>query len=115
MRVAAARDVRLGHVAVLAALRDFGPASQRELCERLSQDPSDMVALLDDLESAGQVRRAPDPGDRRRKLVTLTARGGKALDRLLVELRAAEDELLAPLSERERAQLHRLARKVLAG
>src|SRR3954463_7782621 len=115
IEVMAQRELRLGHVAVLAALDDFGPASQRALCDRLRQDPSDMVALLDDLERAGDVRRDPDPDDRRRRRLTITARGRRPLDRLMAELAAREDELLAPLTERERAQLHRLARKVLDG
>jgi DNA-binding MarR family transcriptional regulator len=107
--------LRLGHIAVLAALTDFGPAVQRELGARLRQDPSDMVALLDDLQGRRWVRRSPDPADRRRKRVTLTAAGRRALERALRELAAEQDALLAPLSERERAQLPRLARKVLAG
>src|SRR3954469_3403047 len=74
-------ELRLGHVAARGALADLGGAVQRELGARLRQDPSDMVALLDALEGGGWVRRTPDPGDRRRKQVTLTAAGRRGLQR----------------------------------
>src|SRR5689334_14862190 len=115
IEVVGRHELRLGHVAVLAALADFGPSSQRALCDRLHQDPSDMVALVDDLERSGSVTREPDPDDRRRRRVTLTAGGRRTLDRVLRDVAAREDALLAPLSKRERAQLHRLTRKVLEG
>ncbi len=93
------------HYSVLAALQEFGPSSQAELGRRCSVDRSDMVALLDELSGAGHVRRTPDPDDRRRNVVTLTATGRRRLDRLDRVVTAAQDELLAPLSATERRQL----------
>jgi MarR family transcriptional regulator, lower aerobic nicotinate degradation pathway regulator len=115
VEAAGRHGLSLGHVAVLASLNDFGPAAQRELCERLRQDPSDMVALIDGLEERGLVRRDRDPDDRRRHRVTLTAAGRRAQQRALGAMMAIEAELLAPLTDRERAQLRRLVTKVLAG
>jgi DNA-binding MarR family transcriptional regulator len=112
--VAAARGFRLGHVAVLAALEDFGPSSQRALGARLRQDPSDVLRLLDDLEAGSHVRRGPDPDDRRRHRVSITAKGRRALGAAEDAIVARQDALLAALSERERTQLGRLARKALA-
>jgi DNA-binding MarR family transcriptional regulator len=37
-----------------------------------------MMAVVDDLEARGYVRRVPDPSDARAKLVRLTARGRRA-------------------------------------
>ncbi|WCB95601.1 hypothetical protein DSM104299_04350 [Baekduia alba] len=107
-------DLRLGQVATLAALEDFGPSSQRDLGTRLRQDPSDLVGVLDDLEGRGLVRRDRDPDDRRRHRVTITAKGRRALAGAERRVVAAEQELLAPLSAAERAELHRLAAKALA-
>jgi len=112
--VARAGGFRLGHVAVLAALADFGPSSQRALGARLRQDPSDVLRLLDDLQAGGHVTREPDPDDRRRHRVSITAKGRRALQAAERAYRAEQDALLGALSERERTQLHRLARKALA-
>jgi DNA-binding MarR family transcriptional regulator len=112
---AAARgDLRLGHVATLAALEDFGPSSQRVLGGRLRQDPSDLVGVLDDLEGRGLVKRAQDPDDRRRHRVSITPKGRRALTSAERRFTTAEDALLEPLTRAERAELHRLAAKALA-
>ncbi|GAA1243713.1 MarR family transcriptional regulator [Kitasatospora nipponensis] len=111
----AERELRLWHMAVLAALADFGPHVQRELAQRLAIDPSDVVKVLDDLARAGQVDRTRDTADRRRILVTLTPAGRTALGELDAEARAVQDELLAPLTAGEREQLHGLLLRVLAG
>jgi DNA-binding MarR family transcriptional regulator len=109
-----ARDgLRMGDVALLASLRDDGPAAQRELAARLSLDPSDVVRLLDDLEGRRWVRRARDPADRRRSIVSLTGAGARALDAALAACREAQEAALAPLSARERATLHELAGRLL--
>lgn len=113
--VEAAGDLRLGHVAVLAALEDFGPQAQRTLGARLRQDPSDVVGLLDDLQARGFVTRERDPEDRRRHRVGLTAAGRRALRSAERRLDRSDEALLGSLSARERATLHRLAAKALAG
>ena len=111
----AERGLRLWHHAVLAALADFGPHVQRELAVRLAIDPSDMAKILDELAGAGNVERARDPADRRRVTVTLTDAGRTLLAELDADARAAQDEVLQPLSADEREQLDTLLRKVFTG
>ncbi|WP_413252762.1 MarR family winged helix-turn-helix transcriptional regulator [Streptomyces brevispora] len=108
------RGLRLWHMAVLAALVDFGPHVQRELAARLSIDRSDIVKIVDDLSVAGLVQRARDTTDRRRVMVTVAPAGRTLLDRLHVEALAVQEDLLAPLSEAERTQLAVLLRRVYA-
>lgn len=108
----AERGLTMRHMAVLAALADFGPQIQRDLAARLGQDPSDVVKTLDDLGVRGWIERTRDPADRRRSRVTVTAAGRSALAGLLAEATAAEEELLAPLSPAEREQLHGLLGRV---
>jgi DNA-binding MarR family transcriptional regulator len=112
---AARADLRLGHVAVLAILVDFGPSSQRVLANRLRRDPSDLVALLDDLQERGHARREPDPEDRRRRRVVITPRGRRTLDRVIAGVKAEEELVFSELTARERQQLRQLAIKVLNG
>ena len=109
----AERELRLWHLAVLAALEDFGPQVQRELASRLGVDPSDMVKVLDDLTAHGHVERSRDPADRRRVQARLTPAGHAALTELLAEAHAADEELLAPLNPAEREQLHGFLTRML--
>ncbi|GAA2794534.1 MarR family winged helix-turn-helix transcriptional regulator [Kitasatospora paracochleata] len=108
----AVRGLRLWHMAVLAALADFGPHAQRDLASRLGVDPSDMAKVVDQLASAGRVERVRDPADRRRLTVTATEEGRAALAELDAEARAVQDALLAPLTAAEREQLHALLLRV---
>lgn len=57
--------------------------------------------------------RAPDPADRRRNVVTITAEGGLLLDRLDALLASLQDDLLAPLAEPERRQLVELLTRLV--
>ncbi|MBE2320431.1 MarR family transcriptional regulator [Solirubrobacter sp. CPCC 204708] len=99
------------HYRILAALGEFGPASQVQLGRRCTMDRSDVVAAINELSERGFVERAPDPGDRRRNIVSLTAAGHQQLRRLDEALDAVQDQLLGPLGAAERATLtHLLAR-----
>ncbi|BBB01539.1 putative MarR family transcriptional regulator [Actinacidiphila reveromycinica] len=107
-------DARKWHYAVLAALEEYGPASQATLSRRTGIYRSDLVAVINELEARGTVRRAPDPDDRRRNVVTLTPAGRTQLDRLDAVLGAVQDDLLAPLSGPERAELTSLLARLVA-
>jgi DNA-binding MarR family transcriptional regulator len=109
----AEHDLRKQHYGVLRSLADVGPAAQGPLADRVGLDRSDMVSLVDELEAAGHVRRNPDPADRRRKIVTITGSGAAVLDELHGLVSAADDELLAPLSEAERRTLVELLTRIL--
>ncbi|TQM26094.1 MarR family winged helix-turn-helix transcriptional regulator [Nocardia bhagyanarayanae] len=104
---------RRHHYALLTTLREFGPASQADLGRRTRIDRSDIVAALNDLADRGFVERSPDPGDRRRNIVTLTRPGDRHLDDLDGRLDTAQDELLAALSAAERRQLVGLLTRIL--
>ncbi|MFI9589490.1 MarR family winged helix-turn-helix transcriptional regulator [Nonomuraea sp. NPDC052265] len=101
----AGADARKWHYAVLVALRDSGPASQAELSRRTGIYRSDMVALLNELAERDLVERAPDPGDRRRNVISLTERGRDRLAGLDTLIDTVQDDLLAPLTGPERDQL----------
>ncbi|MEV7611530.1 MarR family transcriptional regulator [Streptomyces sp. NPDC089799] len=106
-------DARKWHYAALVALDEYGPASQAALSTRTGIHRSDLVAVLNELAERGDVERAPDPADRRRNVITLTPHGRKQLHRLEELLRAAQEELLAPLSPREQQQLTALLTKLV--
>lgn len=102
------------HYRLLAALAEFGPASQAALGRRAEMDRSDVTATVTELAASSLVNRAADAADRRRNMVTLTAAGRARLRQLDEVLGGVQDELLAPLSARERAELAGLLGRVLA-
>jgi DNA-binding MarR family transcriptional regulator len=104
---------RAYHFAILAALDEFGPGSQARLGHRCGIDQSDMHAMVNELAAQGHVERLPDPSDRRRNLITLTAAGRRRLEELDTALSAVQDKLFSALSTSERAQLTRLLTRVL--
>jgi len=98
---------------LLAALQEFGPASQASLGRRTGMDRSDVAAAVNELAARGLAQRAPDPADRRRNVVSITRAGTVHLRRLDELLDGVQDELLAPLSPAERQQLIRLLDRIL--
>lgn len=108
----ARHDMKMWHHVVLAAVADLGPVAQADLGRAVSLDPKDLVGVLDDLQTAGLVVRAPDPADRRKNAVSLTAGGEQRLEECTAVGKQANDELLAPLSAAERAQFLEMLRRI---
>src|SRR5215467_7929355 len=98
---------------LLAALQEFGPASQARLGRRTGMDRSDVVAAVNELVGRGLADRSPDPADGRRNIITITPAGTAHLRRLEELLDEVQNELLAPLTPAERQQLVHLLTRVL--
>jgi len=109
----AATGSRGYHYRLLAALQEFGPASQASLGRHTGMDRSDVVAAVNELADRGLADRSPDPADRRRNVITITAAGTAHLRQLEELLTGVQDQLLAPLSSAERQQLTGLLTQVL--
>ena len=101
------------HYRLLAALQEFGPASQARLGRRTGMDRSDIVAAVNELVGRSLADRSPDPADGRRNIITITPAGTAHLRRLEELLGDVQNELLAPLSPAERQQLICLLTRVL--
>ena len=108
----AAEGLRGYHFRLLAALDQYGPSSQADLGRYTGIDRSDVVAALNDLVADGVARRAPDPADARRNIVTLTARGRGTLVRLDAALDGVQSAVLEPLTRPEQKTLVRLLAKL---
>ena len=72
-------EVRSAHGAVFQYLDDTG-TTVSTLADRAQMTKQAMAELVLHLEKQGYVTRTPDPGDRRAKLVTPTARGREVMD-----------------------------------
>lgn len=105
--------LRVRSYSVLSLAVTEARLSQRDIAEFLRLDPSQVVALLDDLQQRALVNRVPDPKDRRTKVVVATAEGRKVFVGAEEAVRAAECQTLSPLTSGERQLLrellHRLA------
>ena len=104
----AAAGARGYHFRLLAALEEFGPASQASLGRRTG-----LAAAVSELTAQKLAGRATDQTDRRRNTITITAKGRAHLQRLDALLAGAQDELLAPLSPGERQALAGMLTRVL--
>lgn len=112
---AALADVGL-KVRTYSVLRLAGEAlkpSQRELSEFLSLDPSQVVALVDELEQHGAVTRRADLRDRRSRIIVITTAGRRLLRKAQALTEAANDRSLSTLTPEERTCLGELLTKVV--
>ncbi len=100
---------------MLAHLREHNPIPQQELGEMLCIDANNLVLLLNELESRGFAYRRRDPADRRRHLVEITDEGLGAFENAERGIESVEDDVLASLTTRERAELQGLLTKALEG
>jgi MarR family transcriptional regulator, organic hydroperoxide resistance regulator len=86
------------------------PVSMRELARQLHYDPSNVTLLGDQLQTAGLVKRQPDPTDGRRRVLILTDQGLEVWSRLLE--RIVQRSPLFTLSLKDQKQLLGLLEKV---
>jgi DNA-binding MarR family transcriptional regulator len=89
--------------------------SQRDLAEVLGLDPSQVVALVDELAAAELVERRPSPTDRRQRLVAATARGVRLRRRADTAATAAVQRQLGDLRVDEQETLRGLLQRVVGG
>jgi DNA-binding MarR family transcriptional regulator len=101
------------HYRLLSTLAADGPASQAALGRRTGIHLSDMVSSINELAAGGYVVREPDPTDRRRNVITITAAGRRRRTELAKAAATVQDKLLEPLTAGERAELTRLLAKIL--
>jgi DNA-binding MarR family transcriptional regulator len=113
---AAEYGVSVPEADVLFTLRRSGPPyrlSPTAMADALLVPSGTMTNRLDRLERQGLIERVPHPTDRRSMEVELTDKGRRVVDEAVTRHVANEQEMLAALSERERATLDRLTARLL--
>jgi len=91
--------------AALLCLDDDQSLSQAEVAHLLGIDRTTMVALVDELQAKGYVRRRPHDDDRRKNVVELTPAGRRIKQRAARLVDDTERRYLAVLSRADREQL----------
>lgn len=107
-------DRRAYHV--LGKLRKVGAPYRRsagQLADDMGLSSGAMTNRLDRMETAGLVRRIPDPNDRRGILVEPTAEGLEIWDRAVTTAARRESRIASVLDKKEREELHRLLRTLM--
>lgn len=99
----------LRHLAAAGA-----PMRMSELARAAGVVPRSATTVVDDLETAGLVRRGPDPTDRRATLVELTPRADELLGALRAGRAAGARQLLDRLDRREQTQLRALLERLVS-
>ena len=100
--------------AVLNVLGARDGTIQQQLSSDMGIDPSAMVKLINQLETAGLAERRRRPNDRRAWEVTITPKGRRTLQRARRLASQVEDEVLGGLTAAERRELLTLLRRALA-
>ena len=93
------------HAGILGVLRKSGGLSQQGLAEVLHMHPSGLVAIIDELEERGLVKRQDSLDDRRTYELHLTEKGQATLHDIGRAGQEHNESLCASLSRREREQL----------
>ncbi|HSI54201.1 MAG: MarR family winged helix-turn-helix transcriptional regulator [Ramlibacter sp.] len=108
-------DVTPVQFAILNALMDDPGEDQVTLAGKVAFDAATFGSVIGRLEAKGWVRREADAGDRRRKLLWVTAGGERAALSMKRAVGKAQKRILGPLEAGERDELVRLLGKLVAG
>jgi DNA-binding MarR family transcriptional regulator len=106
VRETGARDVRPAFGYVIRAVAAEEPTVGR-LAELLGVSRQAASKLADEMVERGYLLRAPDPDDRRRTRLRLSAKGRRVRERAAAESAAIEAELRTSVGERAVAGLRR--------
>ncbi|GGH23319.1 DNA-binding transcriptional regulator, MarR family [Cribrihabitans marinus] len=98
--------------AALVRIAELGTCSQNRLGRLAAMDVATIKGVVDRLRQKGLTETRPDPQDKRRMVISISAEGAALLDRMIDAAHRITAETLAPLSQPERATLIELLRKI---
>jgi DNA-binding MarR family transcriptional regulator len=110
----AGKDVRPGVFSALALIAANPGLSQTALAREIGFDKATIVAIIDTLERLGWAERRQATVDRRRRALSITPPGARALAELQAVCLANEARIREALSDAERTDLFRLLDKIYA-
>ena len=118
-RSVAGQGLCLSDFAVLEALLHKGPLAVNVLGKKVLLTSGSMTAAVDRLKERGWVERREDGGDRRTRVVHLTAKGRVVIRKLFAAHELDMEQAVAFMTHRERVALanglRRLGRGVAVG
>jgi MarR family transcriptional regulator, lower aerobic nicotinate degradation pathway regulator len=113
--VLAPLGLRPRHLVALTVLRSCSGCTQQAFSMTLEMDGTNVVGLLNELETEKLIERRRSPEDRRRHVVDLTDAGVERLAKAEAALAAAEGEVLGALDDDQRETLYHLLQQAVTG
>lgn len=107
-------DITPVQFAILNALIDQPGEDQITLAGRVAFDAATSGSVIGRLEAKGWIRREPDVGDKRRKLLWVTPEGERAVQQMKRAVRKVQARIVDRLDAQEHQQLIALLRKLVA-
>ncbi len=107
-------DITIPQYWTLERLRQNGPMPMRELASYLQMKSPTATILADRLHEKGYIRRESDEHDRRVVLISLTAKGRKALEEVAEQRLKGITHTFSRLSADERANYLDLIEKLVS-
>ena len=107
-------DMRAPYGFVIRALHG-APVGLTELAERLGVTKQAAIKVVDEMEARGFLTREPHPGDRRAKVLALTAKGERVRAAALRESTKMERELRGELGDADVDAFRRVLERFTAG
>lgn len=111
--LASGSDLNFTQYLALKLLGEHGPMTPGELARTLNYNPGSLTRLLDKLQEAGYLQRAPHPSDRRSLRLELTAAARKKHARIITCAETAAQKAFAGFTETERRELRDLLTRLL--
>jgi MarR family 2-MHQ and catechol resistance regulon transcriptional repressor len=105
----------ISQFAVLEALYQLGPLSQREIGQKILRSSGNITMVIDNLEKNGRVRRERNKADRRFFIVHLTDKGYNLINKIFPPHAAVIAQDLAVLTAAEQDALGLLCKKLGLG
>ena len=105
-------DLTISQFAVLEALYQLGPLSQKEIGQKILRSSGNITMVIDNLEKNGLVRRKRSETDRRFFIVHLTDKGYLLINKIFPPHAAVIAEDLGVLTAAEQDALGRLCKKL---
>ena len=102
----------ISQFAVLEALYQLGPLSQREIGKKILRSSGNITMVIDNLEKNGLVRRERHEADRRFFIVHLTDKGYHLINKIFPPHAAVIAKDLGVLTAAEQDALARLCKKL---
>ena len=99
--------------AALVRIREVGECSQNHLGRLAAMDVATIKGVADRLRQKGLTIAKPDPTDKRRTLISLSAEGARVVAEMLPVGHRITAETLEPLSAAEEKALTKILRKLV--
>ncbi len=87
-------DIRPGQYSILTVIEANPGLRQGAVGEALGIKRANFVAMVDELETRGLLRRDPSPGDRRSYALNLTAKGARLVAELHIRAERHEQKII---------------------